>query len=1212
MDDPLSSMMRDALEVGLENIEILRLAKTWCENATMVGGLGVGEFERASGFPINGGSLRCDYAKVPPQILGMQLAHSALAFYEANCVGCADRVPGGQGPDLATWAKEQRRQRDVERAQWEHERAAESTRRAERHQDRRRRLSSTSAPVAEILDLVERIDAERPDPQAAKDLLILADQEPEAFDEAVLHDLHQTGLVVHSDALMEAVLIVCERREAPDGDVLPIAIEAMGNGLAMSRAGAIIARTAEILDPNPTVLEHIVELAGGTGHVIGRGDRAPEPAALIRMFDLEPAAVIARLCALTVLDERWARARALRAAEQLIVERPQTADDLMPSILDSLVLEDDSRGHPAPFAAEAARRAAGAALWASPERADRLIQERWAGTGARDRRRYLECYRPPRRRANVPRATTALIARRSLEAVEREDDGLLRLAAETLAQVCGGGPAHVDVPIQDVIESLVRLAARTDVLAAQPVNPDPLAAMGQQSQLLAHEFALSKIRDAIAGLGKSTPNALVALIERKWAEAASPCRVRIVLVEVLEKALSDQHDLALALPFLSQVLEQGGQNEKRAALHVVEATTRWSSFSLPPVVADQALACLEDPMLAKHAVNLLDAMTIPDDRLVLVLESLLTACRRALSDRLDDYRVQNTFIAVLRLSRNTPYASAVDEIVFDIVDGAYTSDAAELLSRILPREHARWLPAAVRALHRDEDAQWWGLKDHERDDLLRIIVDRGDAARPWCQDLVAVAHERLSLWGSHQAWEIADVLASIGEHDSAAAVSHAVLDSIPEVPENRERRRHARTIEIGHTVEAAIERGDDSACVALVATLPVDEPSPASLGFEDLPFDIPNRDPVPDLAARVRLRGACVQALKSLDDGKTLDLPYLVAESRRLIRAVREGDATWAFVELLEALEHASQWRPARRRAEKGARRFRKSARDRACEVRAKRGSWAWPAALEGALRELEALDDPVAGVQRAAASLARCPVPFTSTSLLDERQPSMRPWQEAGPDRVVILGLTINGVPITTLDRVPRNTLLRLDATAKVTDGWPEDAEALRISFVSEVSQRDLERGEIVIQRGTNQGRTQVNLRANVPADHPIELAAAATFEGGASSVAPRLLGVTRLWLTSAAAGLPAGSGLTASPSGEASATRTRVPRRPGRPGWTDDTFREHWSEAIAATPQPRTFVSVALNFRPLNVRTGDEHFGIDSEHLSDLHREHGAPVFE
>jgi hypothetical protein len=1212
VDDPLSSMMRDALDIGLENLEILRLAKAWCKNATMSGGMGIGLLEQATGLPINAGSLRCDYAKAPPQLIGMQLAHSALAFYEANCVGCTYRDPGGEEPNLATWALEQRQQRDDEHARQERERADESARRAQRHQDRRRRLSSTSAPIAQILDLVERIDAEQPDAQAAKDLLVLADQEPESFGDDVLLDLRETAVAVRGDALMDAVLLVHERGGSSDADLLPIAIEAMRYGLATSRSGAIIARAAEALDPDPAVLERIIEVAGGTGHIIGGGERVPEPAALIRMFDLAAGAVVARFRALAVLDDRWARARALRAAEQLIIARPMTADDLMPSILDSLVMEDDSNAYPAPFAAAAARKAVGAALWASPEKSDRLIQERWSGAGVRERRRYLECYRPPWRREGVPRATTSLMARRALEAIASEDDELMRLAAETLDQVCRGGPDAVDLPTTDLIASLVGLAERTDARAIQAVDPDPLAAMGQQAQLMAHEFALSKIRNAIAGLGKSNPDALVALVAGAWEAAPSKSRARIVLVEILEEALKDQRDLALALPFISQVLERGGRIEKRAALNVLEVTSRWSGFSLPPTVSESALACLEDPTLAKYAVNLLDALTIPEERVTRVLESLLTVCRLPLFDRGIDYRIQNTFTAVRRFSRNTPYEARVQEILFDTVDQMYTTDAAELLSHNLPREHARWLPAAVRALHRDEDAQWWGVKDRDQDDLLRTIVGQGEAARGWRQQLVAVAIERLAMRGPHQAREIADVLASIGEHDDAAAVSAAVLASIADVPEKRGRRHHARLIEVAHATEAAIERGDAEARLKLADSIPTEEPSSASWGFEDLPFDISEPDPAQDVAARVRLRGMTVDSLTSLAVGGNQDLTDLVTDNRNLIGADREGTVAWAYVELLDALEHATQWRPARRRAEKDADRFREAARDRAREVLLKRGSWSWPEALGDAVRELETLDDPLGGVQRAAAALARCPVPFTSTSILSEDQRWGGVRVEAQPERVVILGLALDGVPAATLDHVPRNTLLRLDATAKVTGGWPEDAKALRISFVSDTTQRDLERGEIVIERGLNDGRTQVNLRANVVADHPVELTAAATFEGGASPVAPRLLGVTRLRLTTAAVESPSAPEVAAGGGGAVSAKRMRAPGQPGRPGWTEDTFLEHWMEAVAATPQPRTFASVAPNFRPLGVSIGTKHFGVTSEHLGDLHRKHGAPAFE
>ncbi len=69
----------------------------------------------------------------------------------------------------------------------------------------------------------------------------------------------------------------------------PIAVEGMRNGLAISRSGAIIARAAEVLDPDPAFLERIIEVTGGTGHIIGGGGRVPEPAALIRMLPVSVA-----------------------------------------------------------------------------------------------------------------------------------------------------------------------------------------------------------------------------------------------------------------------------------------------------------------------------------------------------------------------------------------------------------------------------------------------------------------------------------------------------------------------------------------------------------------------------------------------------------------------------------------------------------------------------------------------------------------------------------------------------------------------------------------------------------------------------------------------------------------------------------------------------------------------------------------------------------
>jgi hypothetical protein len=64
---------------------------------------------------------------------------------------------------------------------------------------------------------------------------------------------------------------------------------------------------------------------------------------------------------------------------------------------------------------------------------------------------------------------------------------------------------------------------------------------------------------------------------------------------------------------------------------------------------------------------------------------------------------------------------------------------------------------------------------------------------------------------------------------------------------------------------------------------------------------------------------------------------------------------------------------------------------------------------------------------------------------------------------------------------------------------------------------------------------------------------------------------------------------------------------RGPGRPGWTDDLFREHWLEAWHATKPPRSSPMVAANFRQLNGS-----LGTDPDHLRKMYKEHGSPTPE
>lgn len=71
-----------------------------------------------------------------------------------------------------------------------------------------------------------------------------------------------------------------------------------------------------------------------------------------------------------------------------------------------------------------------------------------------------------------------------------------------------------------------------------------------------------------------------------------------------------------------------------------------------------------------------------------------------------------------------------------------------------------------------------------------------------------------------------------------------------------------------------------------------------------------------------------------------------------------------------------------------------------------------------------------------------------------------------------------------------------------------------------------------------------------------------------------------------------------------EADAELTRIRRRPGRPGWTDELFRTRYQEAVGRATPPYTCPAVALHFDVLDGTRGTE-----PDYLRKLVRKHGLP---
>ena len=65
---------------------------------------------------------------------------------------------------------------------------------------------------------------------------------------------------------------------------------------------------------------------------------------------------------------------------------------------------------------------------------------------------------------------------------------------------------------------------------------------------------------------------------------------------------------------------------------------------------------------------------------------------------------------------------------------------------------------------------------------------------------------------------------------------------------------------------------------------------------------------------------------------------------------------------------------------------------------------------------------------------------------------------------------------------------------------------------------------------------------------------------------------------------GRPASASVTAEAHPATVETHNFTPRRPGRPGWTEEQFIRHYRDALETTTPPQTNDRIAANFRALN----------------------------
>ncbi len=546
-----------AVEIGRENERFISLGKAWCVHIrTDRSLLGVGLIEEMTGLPVTGGRFTCDFARSPVGVSGMQLEVSALEFYEDNCIGCPDRSPGEIVPNLGTWADnliaERSRRQAVEA---EAQRVADEERRL-RMAERIRLGAQLSAASQEVIEAVNKLDADVSDIDAADSLLDAAKLAPESFPEAVKEMIYQDAWQLRQAVLLE-VLVALDSQDSPPA-LHSLCVDAAVNGWASAEGFGYLSEQGAADDASDEFLSAVIVHAAEKGPPWAR--EQGDSAALHHYHFLVPIAVEKRISALLRHGEPWFRAAAGSASQSLIFEKQDVGERLLPALLDGLRFHEDPTDHR--VAAAEVSTAVGLVLQGSTEVAGAAIKRRWDRASPEYRVRLIDCYQRllcdfPRdqevpievTRAALGLAVAALSVPEGPQSHLPLSDNYQHRAADLLriaTRRCPAASPSTDLLLNLLLEWVERRSA-----LAESQQDDVLDEMARMGNRVSMGKIIDDIGAAAIAAGSSNPAALLSLCADLYSGSDSKPDVQVETVRMAGSAAEEfPEHLNDALPLI--------------------------------------------------------------------------------------------------------------------------------------------------------------------------------------------------------------------------------------------------------------------------------------------------------------------------------------------------------------------------------------------------------------------------------------------------------------------------------------------------------------------------------------------------------------------------------------------------------------------------------------------------------------------------------------
>ena len=1133
----MDGQLEQAVKIGRENARLVELGEAWCAHIRRDRGLwGVGMVEEMTGLPVSGGRFACDFAREPTGFSGMQLAESALVFYESNCVGCPDHTPGGRSPNLSTWAERIIAERSQRQADEMEAKRISETEREHRVAQRRQLGASLSAAGQELVDAVNGLDAGTPDANAAASLRTAAQLASETFPDSIKEMLYRDALLLKHGVFVEALVMLESPKDPPA--LHSLCVDAVADGWGRAEGLKHLSAHGCAGDiANSDFLRGVIAHAASLGTM--RQRRPGDCTALLHYHTLDSKAVEAKLASMLRHGYVGLREAAATALQSLMEHKPSVGEQLLPALLDGLRHANDLDVANDP-AAEIAS-AVVLVLTGPPSGAESAvasIRKRWDNGSPEYRERLLNCYSklahtaPP----DTEAATLGLQAAHDLaaDALSEPYDPLRNPeleeyrveAADLLRSVAGAHPS----PAVDLHINLLLTWLDHQRLLGESQPDDPALIMWAMTGLARATRISRAVGEAAVAAASRNPSDFLEKCADIFSRAELSDDVRAEIVRMAGRAASQHPDhISKALPLIYTAMLSEPLAVRAAGMRAAHETVqRIPSESIPQLLAQTTAIGIHDGYCAVIAGAAKALQHVPADIIDSppAINRLLWIAGKSAADPERDQLALDSLNSALHLAadgRDT--LSSVSQGALRIIGSMPPYSARRALLSLHTLQAAKgWADTAINALRADDDPQYESLPQSAKQELLACIA-RQKLTETQIEELARMAED-----AGRSSYELcrqfADALSELGRPDLGVEAIRSHCDGIPDTQAGRWQRRNADLVRCRFELEAAIASDDcllqasavaeaESLCTAdefAVADSYSHETGMATgstIGEMLTAINTGHRATEASSTVRaIQARAEVARVLREISTGQDTSADALDAALSQFAdysKSGPEGDAIWAFHLVGESLASGVRWASACWNAEADSDRFLTAARMRAGAV-SKHAQDSWPPDLLTAAERLAGLNDQDTPIE-VSVQLRRIPLSPRITHKPQTASLTLVDDQEL-PTRPIALLVRFNGEPAMRPTVLRPYAMHRFQAEVRIEE-WPSNADTLEVEFLSVHPQDFLYTSKLDFTESQLTQPLEIRVAGDRPAtDPPLQLTARACFRRGGERIDTRIAG--------------------------------------------------------------------------------------------------------